>query len=177
MAERVADRAAAMGLAAVSLHAGFIPHTVSDPGFRVVRDRIVELADLFGDRGVKLLLETGQETSGDLMVFLDAVERENVGVNFDPANMLLYGMGDPIESLRVLMPRVEQVHIKDALPSETMGQWGQEVVVGQGAVPWVAFASVLRGGGYAGDLAIEREAGEARVADVRAAAAYLGALL
>jgi len=176
-AERVADVAGALGVATVSLHAGFIPHDPSSAGFAMVRDRVAELADAFAQRGLGLLLETGQETAGDLLTFLDAVDRDHVGVNFDPANMLLYGMGDPIEAMRALMPRVRQVHVKDALPSGKAGEWGTEVAVGQGAVPWDRFVGVLREAGYGGDLVIEREAGERRVEDVKTAAAVIGDLL
>ncbi|MFZ4576545.1 MAG: sugar phosphate isomerase/epimerase family protein, partial [Phycisphaerales bacterium] len=94
-----------------------------------------------------------------------------VGVNFDPANMILYGMGDPVESLRALMPHVMQVHLKDATPSATPGQWGAEVPLGAGAVDWSSFFATLRAAGYAGDLCIEREAGEQRIEDIRTALA------
>jgi sugar phosphate isomerase/epimerase len=80
--------------------------------------------------------------------------------------MILYGMGDPVEAVRVLMPHVRQVHVKDAVPAKRAGAWGEEVPAGTGAVDWKAFFGVLRDGGYAGNLVIEREAGEDRVGDV-----------
>jgi sugar phosphate isomerase/epimerase len=90
-------------------------------------------------------------------------------VNFDPANMILYGMGDPVAAVRVLAPWIRQVHIKDALPAGRAGEWGQEVQAGTGAVDWPAFIGALRDLGRPLDLVIEREAGAARSGDVRVA--------
>ncbi|MEM6333080.1 MAG: sugar phosphate isomerase/epimerase family protein [Planctomycetota bacterium] len=176
-AERAADLAASLGLTHVSFHAGFIPHDPADPGFAKLRDRLADLADLFAARDLRLLLETGQETAAGLTAFLDRLGKPNVAVNFDPANMLLYGMGDPIESMLALMPRIEQAHIKDAIASDTLGQWGAEVPVGEGQVPWPRFVKALQDAGYAGDLVIEREAGTQRIADIRTAAAVIEATL
>ena len=156
-----------LGLPLVTFHAGFIPEQADDPAFTKAVDRVREVADLFP---CPVALETGQESAEALSRFLDAVDRREVGVNFDPANMLLYGSGDPVDALRRLLPRVVQVHIKDAIPSGEAGEWGREVPVGEGAVPWADFFTVLRDGGYGGDLVIEREAGPTREADVRTAA-------
>jgi sugar phosphate isomerase/epimerase len=68
-----------------------------------------------------------------------------------------------------LQPWIRQVHIKDARRPQVPGTWGREVVVGTGEVDWPAFFAVLKEMNFAGDLAIEREAGTTRVADVRAA--------
>lgn len=177
LALQVAEQAAAMGLERVSLHAGFIPEDRSSEDFGKLRDRLIELADLFSERGLHLLLETGQETAEGLEHFLAACDRPNLKVNFDPANMILYGMGDPIEALERLMPLVEQVHLKDALPSDEPGVWGTEVPVGEGAVDWPAYVNVLKRAGYEGDMAIERESGSDRVGEIRRAAEHIGALL
>lgn len=173
----VAELTERMQLTRVSFHAGFIPHDPTHETYITVRERVAFLADLFGDHGSELLLETGQETAADLLRFLADVNRTNLRVNFDPADMLLYGMGDPIEAMRSLMPLVSQVHIKDALPSEKSGERGTEVAVGEGVVPWAECVRVLREFGYSGDLVIEREAGDDREFDVRRAAEHLGALL
>ena len=94
---------------------------------------------------------------------------DHAGVNFDPANMILYGMGDPVEALRALLPHVLQVHVKDATPTAEPGTWGAEVPAGTGAVDWPAFFAVLSGAGRPIDLMIEREAGGTRVADIATA--------
>jgi sugar phosphate isomerase/epimerase len=90
--------------------------------------------------------------------------------------MILYGSGDPIQSLRQLAPHVRQVHLKDATPAAIRGEWGSEVPLGEGRVDWAAFFQLLDEIGYAGALLIEREAGEDRVADVRAAAQFLASM-
>ncbi|WP_428386905.1 sugar phosphate isomerase/epimerase family protein [Mucisphaera sp.] len=161
----------------VTFHAGFIPHVPSDPVRVKVRDRLRVLADLCGGAGIGLLLETGQETAEDLEGFLAELDHDAVGVNFDPANMILYGKGDPLKAVELLLPRVRQVHIKDALPTREPETWGSEERVGSGAVDWEAFLGILDRGGYRGDLVIEREAGDERVADIGYAAAYITGLL
>ena len=97
-----AAMAGEFGIPLVTMHAGFIPHDATDPGRAVVLDRLREIADLFAADGVKLGLETGQESAATLVEALDALDHANVGVNFDPANMILYGMGDPVEAIRLL---------------------------------------------------------------------------
>lgn len=168
---RLADLCADSGLALVTVHAGFIPEAEDDPHFGVMVERLRTIAGVFARRGVALALETGQERADVLVGFLRALESPSVGVNFDPANMILYGMGDPVAALRILAPWVRQVHLKDALPAERPGIWGREVPVGDGAVQWSAFAEIVRGLDPAVDLVIEREAGGQRVDDVRAAMA------
>ncbi|MGD0044716.1 MAG: TIM barrel protein, partial [Isosphaeraceae bacterium] len=116
-------------------------------------------------------LETGQETAAVLLGLLEKLDRPNVGVNFDPANMLLYDKGNPIEALRLLGPWVRQVHIKDALRTRVPGTWGQEVPAGTGEVDWRAFFATLEAIGFQGDCVIEREAGDQRVKDIRTAQA------
>lgn len=155
-----------LGLKLVTFHAGFLPHAESDPGFAKMLGRLREAADLFAARGVALGLETGQETASDLAQLLGRLDRSNVGVNFDPANMVLYDKGDPIDALRVLGSWIRQVHIKDARRTRTPGTWGEEVAAGTGDVRWPAFFATLNALGYRGDFVIEREAGNQRVADV-----------
>ena len=176
LAKNTAKIAKKFGLKLVSMHAGFLPHEVSDPIYQKLLDRIVTIAKIFADQGQVLLFETGQETAKDLWTFLkqlDAKGATNTAVNFDPANMILYDMGDPIEALKSLLPRVKQLHIKDAIKTKVPGTWGAEVPVGEGQVKWDAFIKVLEAGGFTGDMMIEREAGEARVADARKAVEHL----
>jgi sugar phosphate isomerase/epimerase len=176
-AKRVAALAQLLGLTRVSFHAGFIPHDAGDANYEKLVGRVTTIADLFAEHGLDLLLETGQEAAESLDAFLDHADRKNLAVNFDPANMVLYGMGDPLAALRRLMPHVRQVHIKDALPAAAPGSWGSEVAVGGGAVDWRAFVGILEDAGYRGDLVIEREAGDQRIADIKTAARVLTALL
>jgi len=113
--EEAARLTVELGLDRVSLHAGFIPEDPRSAKYGVLVERLGWIADHFADTtGGAVLLETGQETAPALGAFLDSVGRPNVGVNFDPANMLLYDMGDPVAALEALLPRVQQVHLKDA---------------------------------------------------------------
>ncbi len=164
-----AELARKLGIDLVTLHAGFIPHERGDPVRAVMIERLRAIADQFAVHGVRVGLETGQETADTLLDALDELDRPDVGVNFDPANMILYGMGDPVGALAELAPRVVQIHIKDSLPAETPGSWGSEVPVGSGQVDWPAFFAVACEAGLTCDFMIEREAGGSRTAQIRQA--------
>lgn len=153
----------------VTFHAGFLPEDRNDPERASMIERVRAIADVFAERGVKTALETGQETADTLVDVLSELDRETIGVNFDPANMILYGKGDPVDALRKLKPHVRQVHIKDAQPAATAGQWGTETPAGEGAVDWPALFVVAESLDPPVRYIIERESGEARLADIRAA--------
>lgn len=161
--------ATALGLKLVTFHAGFVPHDPADPDFAKMVDRLKAVAEIFATADMSVGLETGQETAEGLAALLQVLQQPNVVVNFDPANMLLYGKGDPIEALRVLAPWIRQVHVKDANPSASPGTWGQEVAVGTGQVAWPEFFATLAEIHFTGGIVIEREAGDQRVADIRTA--------
>ncbi len=165
-AQEVAQLAEAEQIALVTFHAGFIPHEANDRSRHTILARLRTLADLFAAHGASIALETGQETATTLLDALGDLDRASVGVNFDPANMILYGMGDPVAALAALAPRVRQIHIKDALPTTTPGAWGSEVAVGNGAVDWPKFFAVANAHTPAIRFVIEREAGETREADI-----------
>jgi len=167
--QATAELAQQLKLSLVTFHAGFLPHEPGDPNYAKLKQRLAQTADVFQARGIALGLETGQETAAALAGFLRQLAKANVGVNFDPANMLLYDKGNPLEALRTLGPWIRQVHIKDATRTRTPGTWGAEVAAGTGEVDWPAFFTTLGQVGFHGDLCIEREAGEQRVADIRAA--------
>lgn len=155
-----------LGIRLVTFHAGFLPHDAADPVRKVMLERLRAIIDAFAARGVATALETGQETAETLLDVLDELERPTVGVNFDPANMILYGMGDPVDALARLRPWVRQVHIKDARRSTRLGEWGEETPVGAGEVDWQQFFATLAKATYRGDYVIERESGSTRVEDV-----------
>lgn len=164
-----AQLAARLGLDLVTLHAGFIPHRRSDPEYTKLIDRLQEIIDIFHAQSVRIGLETGQETADALLEALEDIDRESVGVNFDPANMILYAMGDPVAALERLAPHVLQIHIKDATIAARKGEWGTEVPAGDGEVDWRRFFAVLRDRMTDCPLVVEREAGENRVEDIRQA--------
>ena len=175
--QQVAEIASKLKIGVVTFHAGFLPHEPSDAAFAKLLARIRLIGELFGKLGIQLGFETGQETAPTLGAFLTQLNLPNVGVNFDPANMLLYDKGDPIEALNHLYPWLKQCHIKDANRTRVPGTWGEEVVVGTGQVVWSAFFKTLRDRGYSGNLAIEREAGTQRVTDIIAARTYISGLV
>lgn len=173
LARAVAAIAGDAGVPLVTFHAGFLPHDRAHPERRVLVDRLRTVADVFAARGVRVAFETGQEQADTLVEALADIAHPNVGVNFDPANMILYGMGDPVAAIRTLAPHVVQVHVKDAVPTAVPGTWGREVVAGTGAVDWPAFLAAVRNLPRAVDLVIEREAGPTREADIQAAVALI----
>ena len=168
-----------LGLDLVTFHAGFLPED-DVPARQVVIDRLRILVDIFAAESVQTAFETGQETAGTLREVMRELDRPAAGVNFDPANMILYDMGDPVQALEVLAPLVRQIHIKDACRTKVPGTWGAEVTVGQGEVDWEAFFACLTRHDLGCELVIEREAGEDRVGDIAEAArvvsSHLGAV-
>jgi sugar phosphate isomerase/epimerase len=175
-AKKVANLAHRMNLKLVTFHAGFLPHDHADPLYRVMIDRLRQIGDVFANRGVNIAFETGQEAAPTLVEVMRKLDTGSIGVNFDPANMILYGMGDPIQSLKLLAPWVKQVHVKDAIPTRTPGTWGNEVAVGAGAVDWNAFFAFVKQSLPTVDAVIEREAGEKRADDIKSAAALVRSL-
>jgi L-ribulose-5-phosphate 3-epimerase len=167
-------RTMALGLSDLSLHAGFLP-APGDPGRDAVLETLAEAGRLAAARGITLAFETGQETAQLLRLTLDELGLPNLKVNFDPANMLLYDMGDPIRAVEILAPDIRSVHVKDARRPPVSGSWGQEVPLGQGEVNIREFVNALRKNGYRGPLIIEREVGDqaARLRDVALGLAYL----
>jgi sugar phosphate isomerase/epimerase len=158
-----------LGIRKISTHIGFVPPS-NDPKYPSMVQRVCDIGNRFAEMGLELGLETGQEEASELLQFLNDLPCRNVFVNFDPANMILYGAGDPLEAIRVLGRHIQHVHIKDAIASDQPGTvWGEEVPFGTGHVDANEFAAALHAVGYRGPLVIEREAGNERVADVATA--------
>ena len=153
------DRTVALGLADLTLHAGFLPE-VGSPDRSAMLDALAEAGSLAAAKGVTLAFETGQETAELLRRTLDDLRSPHLKVNFDPANMLLYDMGDPIEAVALLGPDIRSVHVKDARRPKVAGQWGEEVPLGEGEVDIPRFVHALKDVGYAGPLVVEREVGD-----------------
>jgi len=171
---RAAEITAELEVRYLTMHAGFIES--DDPArARRLRDRLLSLADEAGRRGIFLLMETGQETASSLRALLEELNHPALGVNFDPANMILYGKGNPVEAVRTLGPWIKHVHIKDAVRTRQPGTWGTEVPWGDGEVGAEPFLRALREAGFSGTLAIEREGGNHRLGDIQLAAERLAA--
>jgi L-ribulose-5-phosphate 3-epimerase len=167
-------RTVALGLSDLMLHAGFLPDP-GDPDRGPFLDTLARAGQLAREQGITLAFETGQETAALLRRTLDELQAPNLKVNFDPANMLLYDMGDPIRAVEVLGPDIRSVHVKDARRPTTPGRWGEEVPLGQGEVDIRRFVRTLRAVGYAGPLIVEREVGDqaARLRDIGHGLAFL----
>jgi sugar phosphate isomerase/epimerase len=156
--KEIANFARELSVDAVGVHIGFVPHDPADPDYRELLDLTRSVCDHCGRNSQALHLETGQEPADVLIRFLDDVGRDNLFVNFDPANMILYGAGQPLPALELLGARVRSVHCKDAKWSDRPGEtWGREVPLGDGDVNFAAFLATLERIGYDGPLTIERE--------------------
>ena len=154
----------------LTLHAGFLDE--SDPvALKKYTDRVKFIVDTCGEAGVSVAFETGQETAADLAKFMPTVP--GAGVNFDPANMILYAKGNPVEAVRTLAPWIRHVHLKDAVLTKKPGTWGTEVPWGDGEVDAPRFLAELKAAGYKGNFAIEREGGNDRTGDIALAAKRL----
>jgi len=153
-----------LGVRYLSLHFGFI-----ELKSKKLVDRTLALADKAGENNVTLLMETGQESADELREFLEKLRHPALAVNFDPANMILYDKGNPVEAVGVLSPWIKHVHIKDALRTKKRGEWGTEVVWPTGQVNAEKFLKALKQAGFKGALSVERETGDNRLGDIKAA--------
>ncbi|MDO4569280.1 MAG: sugar phosphate isomerase/epimerase family protein [Planctomycetia bacterium] len=154
----IADFAKTLGCSRIGIHIGFIPHETDSDDYRDLVGSLQELADYLAAQDQAFHLETGQETADGLERFLSDVGRENVFINFDPANMILYGSGEPLPALKKLGKWVRSCHCKDAKWSAEPGkEWGAEVPFGTGDVNAKEFFKTLKEVGYEGPLTIERE--------------------
>lgn len=177
---RVSDFAAQVGANGIATHIGFVPHQPSHPNYIAVRDLVRRICDHVAKHNQTFALETGQESATVLLSFIRDVNRPNLGINFDPANMILYGTGDPIEALGTLGKQVLSVHCKDGNwpPKDDAKALGKEQTLGKGAVGISRFVAKLAEVGYKGPLTIEREGVNRSqwAEDVRDAIRLLGSL-
>jgi len=156
--KEIADFARLLGVDAVALHLGFLPEDPADPLYREVVAVTQEVCDHCLSNDQRLHLETGQESPDALLRFIGDTGRQNLFINFDPANMILYGLGEPIAALRRVGHLAKSVHCKDAKWAANPGkEWGAEVPLGEGDVGMENFLRTLAELGYDGPLTIERE--------------------
>lgn len=156
--KEISDFAKLLGCDAVGLHIGFVPHDTTHPLYGDSIAVAREVCDHCKANDQGLHLETGQETADALLQFINDVGRDNLFINFDPANMILYGNGEPIEALQKVAKYVRSVHCKDGKWAKNPGQeWGQEVPLGAGDVGMENYLRALKEIGYLGPLTIERE--------------------
>ena len=170
IAAAAAELSGTLGAPYMLFHAGFLDES-NPAAYAAYVERVSFVRDACARAGVQLILESGQETAEDLERFLRDVP--GLYVNFDPANMILYGKGRPMEALETLVPWIRKIHVKDADATAVPGTWGTERPWGEGQVGGAAFIDALNGLGFTGNLTIEREGGDDRAGDIARAAARL----
>ena len=175
---RGSDFAKKIGVDKVATHVGFIPENMSDPNFMPVVAAIRHLANYYKANGQCFLFETGQETPITLLRLIEATGCDNLGVNYDTANLVLYGKANPVDGLEILGKYVMDVHAKDGDYPTTGTQLGPQQKVGEGSVDFPRVIAKLKELGYTGTLTIEREIkGEQQILDIIDTKKYLEGLI
>ena len=170
-----ADFAKILGAPAIVTHVGFLPENPTDHEYLPVLSALRQVAHYCKRVGVGFWFETGQETPVTLLRYIEEIGTDNLGINLDPANLLMYGRGNPVDAARVFGKWVRSIHAKDGMVP-TGGQWlGCEKAVGDGLVDFPLMFKILKEAGFDGDLIIEREIhpGEEQNRDIRNAVAKL----
>ncbi len=149
--------ASRFGAKAIVTHLGFLPENCRNPLYIETVDTVGEIARELEKMGLDFWFETGQETPVTLLRLIEDVGMSNTGINLDPANLVMYGKANPVDSLDVFGRHVRSLHIKDGLYPTTGKALGQEVPPGKGKVDFSGLLSRLCKLGFSGDLIIERE--------------------
>lgn len=164
---RGSDFAALLGASQIATHAGFLPEDLNDPRYPAIVETLREIALRCRENCQKFLFETGQETPTTLIRVFHDIGTTNLGVNLDPANLILYGKANPVDALSVLGQYVCDIHAKDGIYPTDGYSLGKETVLGEGDVNFPALISRLKEFGYDGTITIEREiSGEKQIADI-----------
>ena len=173
-----ADFAVRCDIPAVQTHAGFIPENPNDPVYKEAVAAMREVAEYCGRYRQNFRYETGQETPTTLVRAMHDVGLTNQGVNFDLANLIMYGKANPVDAIEVLAPYIQGIHAKDGLWPTNPRELGAEVPIGKGKVDFPRIVERLKQIHYRGAVTIEREvSGPRQIEDVRAAAKYLHQLI
>ncbi len=172
------DFAARLGVSRMATHAGFLPENCSDPQYPAVIATLARIVEHCKEKGVTFLFETGQETPVTLLRVIEDLGGENVGVNMDTANLILYGKGNSADAITVFGKYVMDTHIKDGFYPTCGKELGIEVAVGEGMANIPEVVRRLQAVGYTGNYIIEREiSGEEQTRDIKATIAYLKEIL
>jgi L-ribulose-5-phosphate 3-epimerase len=176
-ARKCIDFASAVGTKTVTFHVGFLPKDPGDTDYARMLGAVRDLARYAAAKSVTVSLETGQETGEELARFLDQITDARVGVNFDTANLILYGMDSSPRALQRLLNRVTSVHVKDGVPPEDPKLLGREVRLGEGRAEVGECLRILRDSGFRGPLIIEnyvsRGLGTSPLEELRTARAFI----
>ena len=151
--KKVLELAASMGSPIVTTHPGRIPEDPNDQTYRVIKASITEIASHAEDVGAYFAIETGMEPPKVLKAFIEEIGSDAVRVNYDPANLLRYGVESVVEGVKELGKWIIHTHAKDHDPKTG------KATVGMGLVPWKKYLQELKNQGYSGWLALEDETG------------------
>lgn len=169
-----ADFAKLLGITDVVTHMGFIPENPNDPEFLPFCDAVRTVAQHLQANGQYLLFETGQETPVTMLRCFETVGTDNLGINLDTANLILYGRANPVDALDVFGRYVRNLHAKDGRYPVNGHDLGQETRLGEGKVDFYALFKKLKELGYDAHVTIEREiSGDQQLKDILDARAYL----
>ena len=169
-----ADFALKLGVTDVVTHMGFIPENPNDPNFAGFCVAVRTVAQHLKKNGQFLLFETGQETPVTMLRCFERVGCDNLGVNLDTANLILYGKANPVDALDVFGKYVRNLHAKDGRYPTNGHDLGKETPLGEGKVDFHALFVKLRELGYDSYVTIEREiSGDQQLKDILHARAYL----
>jgi L-ribulose-5-phosphate 3-epimerase len=176
--KKASDFAKRCGITAVQTHCGFIPENPNDPVYKETVAAMREVAGYCKRNGQNFRYETGQETPITLVRAIQDVGQDNQGVNFDLANLILYGKANPVDAIELLGPYVQGIHAKDGLWPTNPKELGEEVPIAKGKVDFQRIIARLKQLNYRGAITIEREiSGAQQMEDVRAAKTYLERLI
>jgi len=172
------DFASWLGVKNVATHVGFIPENPSTAEYKGILGAVKHIVKYCGEKGINFNFETGQETPTTLMRIITDVGADNVGINLDPANLIMYGKGNPVDALDLFRGRINGVHVKDGDYPTDFYKLGCERVVGEGSVNYPVYLPKLIKQGYTGDLYIEREIkGDQQIEDIKKTIAYIKNLM
>ncbi len=164
---KAADFAEWLGVTDIITHAGFLPESPCDPNFQPVADAIKEIAEVYKARGLWFLFETGQETPVAMLRYIETVGTGNLGINFDTANLILYGKANSVDALEVFGKYVRNTHFKDGLYPTCGNELGHEVALGDGKANVPGIIAKLKELNYQGAYVIEREiSGDKQIEDI-----------
>jgi L-ribulose-5-phosphate 3-epimerase len=176
--KRGADFAAKVGVPSITTHVGFIPENPNDPLYPGLLGALHEVVEYCAERGLTFCFETGQETPVTLLRTIEDLGTSNLGINLDPANLLMYGKANPVDALDVFGRYVVGVHAKDGEYPTNGRELGVEKPLGEGRVDYPRLIAKLKDLGYAGALTIEREiSGPKQIEDIKHAIKVLSELI
>lgn len=168
--QAASDFARKIGAPSITTHVGFLPEWPGDPEFAPTVEAIRQVALRCKDNGQLFCFETGQETPITLLRTIQAVGTDNLAINLDPANLLLYGKANPVDALDIFGQYVRGVHAKDGEYPTDGNNLGREKPLGQGRVNFPVLIPKLKACGFTGALTIEREiSGPQQIADIKMA--------